>query len=89
MQHTKYASQVSHYVINQDVILVHDQFAGTFHTPVATKFRVIGQSFSLLRKQFVKSCRRRRIIRFNIVEDSIPVRNRFKRPIQLHNNLSS
>ena len=68
---------------------MHDQLAGTFHAPGATKFRVIGQSFSLLRKQLVKSCCRRRIIRLNIVENSIPIRNRFRRPTQLHNSLSS
>ena len=54
VQHTQHAHRVTYHVINQNVPLVHYQFASTAHTATPTEAGTIDQATGLLLKELVE-----------------------------------
>jgi len=73
VQHTQHAHQVADHVVDQDVILMRYQLAGTSNTTKPAKAGMINQAAGLFCKQFIESQRGGRVVGLDVVIDFVAV----------------
>ncbi len=89
MQNTQHPHPVTNRIVDQQIVMMCHQFSSAWYSTRSPKTRVVSKSGCHFRKLFIQHQSGAWIVGLYVFIDQPAIRQRFQRPIQIHDPLST